>query len=88
MASCAAQLAKDRRSALGIGTNKNPVKYLNQDYEELLAQCLASGKLFEDPTFPAAQASLGVNDLGPKSEEVQGLIWKRPEVSETFISYL
>lgn len=79
MASCAAQLAKDRRSALGIGTNKNPVKYLNQDYEELLAQCLASGKLFEDPTFPAAQASLGVNDLGPKSEEVQGLIWKRPE---------
>ncbi|XP_073485072.1 calpain-8-like [Aquarana catesbeiana] len=83
MASCAAQLAKDRRSALGIGTNKNPVKYLNQDYEELLAQCLASGKLFEDPTFPAAQVSLGVNDLGPKSEKVQGLIWKRPaEIKE------
>ncbi|XP_077341939.1 calpain-8-like [Lithobates pipiens] len=83
MASIAAQLAKDRCLALGIGTNKNPVKYLNQDYEELLAQCLASGKLFEDPTFPAAQTSLGVNDLGPKSEKVQGLVWKRPaEIKE------
>ncbi|XP_040207330.1 calpain-8-like [Rana temporaria] len=83
MASIAAQLAKDRCSALGIGTNKNPVKYLNQDYEELLAQCLASGKLFEDPTFPAAQASLGFNHLGPKSKQVQGIVWKRPaEIKE------
>ncbi|XP_072266398.1 calpain-8-like [Pyxicephalus adspersus] len=83
MASVAAQLARDRCSALGIGSNKNPAKYLNQDYEELWAQCLASGTLFEDPTFPAAQSSLGVNDLGPKSEKVQGLIWKRPaEIKE------
>ncbi|KAM5165260.1 calpain-8-like [Mantella aurantiaca] len=78
MASIAAQLARDRCSALGIGTNRNPVKYLNQDYEELRAQCLASKTLFEDPTFPAAQSSLGVNDLGPNSEKVQGLVWKRP----------
>ncbi|XP_018411999.1 PREDICTED: calpain-8-like [Nanorana parkeri] len=83
MASIAAQLARDRCSALGIGTNKNPVKYLNQDYEELRAQCLASGKLFEDLTFPPAQSSLGVNDLGPNSEKVQGLVWKRPaEIKE------
>ncbi|XP_075057077.1 calpain-8-like [Mixophyes fleayi] len=78
MASIAANLAKDRSKTLGVGTNKNPVKYLNQDYEELRAQCLASGILFEDPKFPACQSSLGVNDLGPNSEKVQGLVWKRP----------
>ncbi|XP_063775090.1 calpain-8-like [Pseudophryne corroboree] len=78
MASIAATLAKDKSAALGVGSNKNPVKYLNQDYEELRARCLASGTLFEDPTFPARQPSLGVNDLGPKSDQVQGLVWKRP----------
>ncbi|XP_068135777.1 calpain-8-like [Hyperolius riggenbachi] len=78
MASVAAQLAKDRSAALGLGTNSNPAKYLDQSFEELQAQCLASKTLFEDPTFPAAQSSLGVNDLGPKSEKVQGLEWKRP----------
>ncbi|KAM3930842.1 calpain-8-like [Leptodactylus fuscus] len=78
MASVAAKLAKDKAAARGIGANKNPRKYLNQDFEELKAQCLASKTLFEDPTFPAAQSSLGVKELGPESEKVQGLVWKRP----------
>ncbi|CAJ0956957.1 unnamed protein product [Ranitomeya imitator] len=78
MAGVAAKLAKDRATALGIGANKTPKKYLNQDFEELRAQCLASGTLFEDPTFPAAWSSLGFKDLGPNSVKVQGLEWKRP----------
>ncbi|XP_075057078.1 calpain-8-like [Mixophyes fleayi] len=78
MASIAASLAKNRNKSLGVGTNKNPVKYLNQDFEELRAQCLASKTLFEDAAFPACQSSLGVSDLGPNSPKVQGLVWKRP----------
>ncbi|XP_056424404.1 calpain-8-like isoform X1 [Hyla sarda] len=78
MAGIASKLARDRANTLGIGTNENPRKYLNQDFEALRAQCLASKTLFEDPTFPAAQSSLGVKDLGPNSEKVQGLVWKRP----------
>ncbi|KAM9316870.1 uncharacterized protein PAF06_007965 [Gastrophryne carolinensis] len=78
MAGIAAQIARDRSAALGVGTNQNPAKYLDQDFEELRAQCLVSGTLFEDPTFPAAQSSLGVDDLGPNSTKVQGLVWKRP----------
>ncbi|XP_040286151.1 calpain-8-like [Bufo bufo] len=78
MASVAAKLAKDWATASGVGANETPRKYLNQYFEELRAQCLASKTLFEDPTFPAAQSSLGINDLGPKSEKVQGIVWKRP----------
>ncbi|KAM5165259.1 calpain-8-like [Mantella aurantiaca] len=83
MASIAAQLAKDRYSSLGIGTNQNPVKYLNQDYEQLRAQCLATSKLFEDPAFPVVPSSLGFCKLGPNSETVQDVVWKRPaEIKE------
>ncbi|XP_044131032.1 calpain-8-like [Bufo gargarizans] len=78
MASLAAKLAKDRATASGVGANKNPRKYLNQDLEELRAQCLASKTLFEDPTFPAVQSSLGFKDLDPKSQKVQDIVWKRP----------
>ncbi|XP_075720722.1 calpain-8-like [Rhinoderma darwinii] len=78
MASVAAQLAKDWATASGIGANKNPRKYLNQDFEGLRAQCLASRTLFEDPTFPAAQLSLGIKDLGPNSNKVQELVWIKP----------
>ncbi|XP_071995844.1 calpain-8-like [Engystomops pustulosus] len=79
MASVAAIVAKDQAASLGLGTNKNPKKYLNQDFEELRARCLAARSLFEDPTFPAAQSSLGNNELGPDSDIVQGLEWKRPK---------
>ncbi|XP_063775495.1 calpain-8-like [Pseudophryne corroboree] len=78
MASIAATLAKDKKAALGVGTITNPVKYLNQDYEELKAKCLASGTLFEDPTFPASPQSLGYKDLGKESDTEDGIVWKRP----------
>ncbi|XP_071996168.1 calpain-8-like [Engystomops pustulosus] len=79
MASVAAIVARNQAGPLGYGTHDNPKKYLNQDFEELRAHCLASGTLFEDPTFPAAQSSLGNNELGPDSDIVQGLVWKRPK---------
>ncbi|XP_018118131.1 calpain-2 catalytic subunit [Xenopus laevis] len=63
---------------MALGTNQNPLNFLNQDYEQLKAQCLASNTLFEDETFPADQVSLGNDKLGPHTEEAKGIVWLRP----------
>ncbi|CAB1344720.1 unnamed protein product [Coregonus sp. 'balchen'] len=74
----ASNLAKKRALAAGFGTNANAVKYLNQDFEALRAQCLSRGGLFSDPTFPAAPESLGFNELGPSLYKTKAVQWKRP----------
>jgi len=80
MSGVASTLAKKRALAAGFGTNANAVRYLNQNFEVLRAQCRASGQLFCDPTFPAAPESLGFNELGRSSSKVRGVTWKRPTV--------
>ncbi|KAL6461895.1 hypothetical protein MHYP_G00300400 [Metynnis hypsauchen] len=62
-----------------MAASKKLVKYLNQDYEALKAQCLSKKALFSDPTFPAAPESLGFNLLGPNSDKAKGVVWKRPK---------
>ncbi|XP_019711555.1 calpain-1 catalytic subunit [Hippocampus comes] len=62
----------------GLGQNDNAVKFLGQDYESLRAQCLRSGKLFEDSLFPCSASSLGFNELGPRSAKTYGVRWMRP----------
>ncbi|XP_017292730.1 calpain-1 catalytic subunit [Kryptolebias marmoratus] len=62
----------------GLGQNNNAVKFLCQDYQSLRAQCLRSGKLFEDSLFPASPSSLGFNELGPRSSKTSGVRWMRP----------
>ncbi|XP_062303923.1 calpain-2 catalytic subunit-like isoform X1 [Osmerus eperlanus] len=78
MSGVASTLAKKRALAAGFGTNANAVKYLNQDFDTLRAQCLSQGGLFSDPTFPAAPESLGFKELGPSSSKTRGVVWKRP----------
>ncbi|XP_075060416.1 calpain-8-like [Mixophyes fleayi] len=78
MSGVAAKLSKDRAVAEGLGTNKNPVKYLNQDFEKLRAECLSSKVLFKDDQFPACLSALGYRDLAPNSPKTQGIVWKRP----------
>uniref|UniRef100_A0A3Q4HW16 Calpain 2, (m/II) large subunit b n=1 Tax=Neolamprologus brichardi TaxID=32507 RepID=A0A3Q4HW16_NEOBR len=78
MSGVASTLAKKRALAAGFGTNANAVPYLNQNFTALRAQCRSAGKLFCDPTFPAAPESLGFNELGPSSYKVRGVSWKRP----------
>uniref|UniRef100_A0A8C9VQP5 Calpain-2 catalytic subunit-like n=1 Tax=Scleropages formosus TaxID=113540 RepID=A0A8C9VQP5_SCLFO len=79
MTSIAGKLARQNERAEGMGTNKNAVKFCNQDYSTLKTQCLQKGRLFEDDTFPAGSSSLGFNILGPNSSETQGVVWKRPK---------
>ncbi|XP_036610897.1 calpain-2 catalytic subunit [Trichosurus vulpecula] len=78
MSGIAAKVAKDREAAAGLGSHELAVKYLNQDYEALLNECLEEGKLFQDPSFPAIISSLGFKELGPHSSKTQGVVWKRP----------
>ncbi|XP_021489306.1 calpain-2 catalytic subunit [Meriones unguiculatus] len=78
MAGIAMKLAKDREAAEGLGSHERAVKYLNQDYEALRNECLESGTLFQDPSFPALPSSLGFKELGPYSSKTRGIEWKRP----------
>lgn len=78
MSGVASNLAKKRALAAGFGTNAKAVRYLNQDFASLRAQCLSAGSLFCDPTFPAAPEALGFNELGRSSFKVRGVTWKRP----------
>ncbi|XP_074078876.1 calpain-2 catalytic subunit [Macrotis lagotis] len=78
MTGMAAKIAKDREVAAGLGSHELAVKYLNQDYDALLSECLEEGKLFQDPSFPAIGSSLGYKELGPYSSKTQGVVWKRP----------
>lgn len=87
MSGAATKLAKDRATADGIGTPKNPVKYLNQDFEQLQAQCLASNTLFKDDQFPACPSALGYKELGPFSAKTQGIVWKRPTVRRFCVNF-
>lgn len=82
MAGIAAKLAKDRQIAQGLGSNSKAVKYLNQDFHTLRNECLEAGKLFQDPSFPAAAPSLGYKELGPNSHKTKGIVWKRPTVGD------
>lgn len=66
----------------GLGQNHRALKFLGQDFESLHAQCLQSGRLYEDETFPAQQSSLGFKELGPGSSKTKGVRWMRPTVRE------
>uniref|UniRef100_A0A8C3KPS0 Calpain 8 n=1 Tax=Calidris pygmaea TaxID=425635 RepID=A0A8C3KPS0_9CHAR len=78
MSRVAARLCQERAAAEGLGSKRNAVKYLNQDYEALKQRCLQAGTLFKDEEFPACPSALGYRDLGPYSFKTQGIIWKRP----------
>jgi len=51
------------------------------DYERIRRSCLKRGELWEDPEFPATQASVFYHQTPPFQ-----FVWKRPKVREK-ISY-
>nr|XP_055072890.1 calpain-1 catalytic subunit-like [Misgurnus anguillicaudatus]XP_055072891.1 calpain-1 catalytic subunit-like [Misgurnus anguillicaudatus] len=72
------RIQKERLLAEGMGTNEKALKFLNQDYDELKRECVESGKMFEDPCFPAIAQSLGFKELAPNSSKTRGVKWMRP----------
>uniref|UniRef100_A0A8C5Q8V9 Calpain-1 catalytic subunit n=1 Tax=Leptobrachium leishanense TaxID=445787 RepID=A0A8C5Q8V9_9ANUR len=73
-----AQLQKQRDHELGVGKHENAVKHLGQDFQRIQQECLQSGTLFKDETFPPTVHSLGFKDLGPNSAKTNGVKWFRP----------
>ncbi|XP_070847388.1 calpain-2 catalytic subunit-like [Chaetodon trifascialis] len=79
MASTAAELARRKaREEEGTGSRANAVSFNQQNFEQLRSECLQTGSLFCDPTFPADWDSLGYNELGRYSSKTIGVEWKRP----------
>lgn len=76
----AASIYANRLRAEGMGSKDQAVPFCNQDYETLKQQCVESGCLFEDPSFPAEPASLGFKELAPHSSKTRGVEWQRPTV--------
>ncbi|KAK1875924.1 Calpain-3 [Dissostichus eleginoides] len=77
MASTAADLAQLKTREEEEGSLK-AVRFQQQDFQQLRAESLNSGKLFCDPVFPADCESLGFNTLGRYSSRTRGIEWKRP----------
>lgn len=82
MSGIVSTLQRLRDKNQGVGTNSQAIKFLNQDYEDLRSQCLESGSLFQDDTFPALPSSLGFKELGRGSPKINGVNWIRPTVSQ------
>ncbi|XP_060767389.1 calpain-8 [Neoarius graeffei] len=78
MSNIAHVLAKRKDKEEGLGGNDNAIPFNNQDFQKLRRECLESGKLFCDPTFPAEFRSLGYNQLSRYSSKTIGVEWKRP----------
>uniref|UniRef100_UPI0037E8312C calpain-12 n=1 Tax=Semicossyphus pulcher TaxID=241346 RepID=UPI0037E8312C len=66
-----------------LGSIENPIKFMDQDFKTILEECLKSGQLFCDSTFPAEQKSIGMpEDADPK----KAIKWQRPkEISENAV---
>ncbi|XP_031154478.1 calpain-2 catalytic subunit-like [Sander lucioperca] len=79
MANTAAELARRKaREEDGAGCRDNAVPFNQQSFEQLKSECLQTGSLFCDPTFPAGWDSLGYDELGRYSSKTKGVEWKRP----------
>ncbi|XP_037630570.1 calpain-12 [Sebastes umbrosus] len=66
-----------------LGSIENPIRFQDQDFKTLLEENLKSGKLFDDPTFPPEQKTIGMpEDPDPK----KAIKWQRPkEISENAV---
>lgn len=80
MSSIANHLARRKAREEGEGSNDKAIPFNKQDFQTLRRECLESGKLFSDTSFPADWNSLGYNELGRYSSKTRGVEWKRPKV--------
>ncbi|KAI5102356.1 hypothetical protein C0J45_7708 [Silurus meridionalis] len=69
-------ILKERQESNGLGTLKNPEKFLDQDYELLHQYFLIRRKTYIDDMFPPDNSSIGENLLEP--EYLAKVEWMRP----------
>ncbi|XP_067223020.1 calpain-1 catalytic subunit-like [Chanodichthys erythropterus] len=68
----------DRNMRGGMGSETNPLKFMNQDYNILQEYCLKKGLRFVDEFFPPDPRSIGEGLLDP--EDMARVEWMRPTV--------
>lgn len=69
--------ARQRKN--GIGTNSNPEKFLNQDFEQIKQYCQIRMVRYIDEMFPPDRRTIGQGVLSP--EDLRQVEWLRPHVS-------
>ncbi|KAI5616703.1 hypothetical protein C0J50_23632 [Silurus asotus] len=69
-------ILKERQESNGLGTLKNPEKFLDQDYELLHQYFLIRRKKYIDDMFPPDNSSIGEKLLEPES--LAKVEWMRP----------
>ncbi|XP_041809116.1 calpain-2 catalytic subunit-like isoform X2 [Chelmon rostratus] len=60
----------------GQGSVANPVKFFNQDYEQLQQYCITRGVRYIDEMFPPHRNSIGSGILSPSM--LNSVVWLRP----------
>ncbi|XP_065510172.1 LOW QUALITY PROTEIN: calpain-1 catalytic subunit [Caloenas nicobarica] len=73
-----ARVRRERARAEGLGRHEAALRFQGQDYLRLRRESRRAGRLFCDPAFPPAPASLGFRELGPAGAKTRGVTWKRP----------
>ena len=72
-------IMKERHKKDGRGSLANPLKFLNQDFEQMKQYCVAREVRFVDDMFPPYHNSIGEELLS--SSDMGRVQWLRPYVS-------
>ncbi|XP_078236225.1 calpain-12 [Pogona vitticeps] len=62
--------------------------YRDQNYWDLKRRCLQERRHFIDLEFKPCAESLGYHELGPRSTDIQGVVWKRPKEISRFPKFV
>lgn len=69
--------ARQRKN--GIGSNSNPEKFLDQDFQRLKQYCQIRMVRYIDEMFPPDRRTIGEGVLNPA--DLAKVVWLRPHVS-------
>ncbi|RXN11317.1 calpain-1 catalytic subunit-like protein [Labeo rohita] len=72
------KIINDRNMKGGMGSETNPLKFMDQDYDFLQDYCLKTRQRFVDEFFPPDPRSIGEGLLDP--DVMARVEWKRPTV--------
>ncbi len=72
------KVVNDRNMKGGMGSETNPLKFMDQDYNFLQAYCLKTNQRFVDEFFPPDPHSIGEGLLEP--DDMARVEWIRPTV--------
>lgn len=79
------KIMDDRNTKGGMGSETNPLKFMDQDYNFLQDYCLKTRQRFVDEFFPPDPRSIGEGLLEP--EVMARVEWIRPSVCNLYFIF-